>query len=133
MGARPYQRGGGWNCGPRIFPASCGFNYKASGDFRRCGHYADSAPSCGAAIYCIYIKSSRADEDYLRSRQARLDAARTRVDFENASQVFAGPTFDQVDDRYDYGETRIITVGRLGERMMIVVWTPRGETRLSCR
>ena len=43
--------------------------------------------------------------------------------------MFAGPTFDQVDDRYDYGETRIITVGRLGERMMIVVWTPRGETR----
>jgi uncharacterized DUF497 family protein len=49
------------------------------------------------------------------------------LDFEQAAQVFAGPTFDQVDDRYDYGETRIITVGRLGERMVIVVWTPREE------
>jgi len=51
------------------------------------------------------------------------------LDFEHAAQVFAGPTFDRPDDRYDYGETRIITVGRLGGRMVIVVWTPRGEAR----
>jgi len=51
------------------------------------------------------------------------------LDFEHAAEVFAGPTFDRADDRYDYGETRIITAGRLGGRMMIVVWTRRGEAR----
>ena len=58
-----------------------------------------------------------------------MDLARARLDFEQAAQVFAGPTFDQVDNRHDYGETRIVTVGRLGPRMVIVVWTPRGEAR----
>ena len=40
------------------------------------------------------------------------------LDFEQAAQVFARPTFDNPDDRRDYGETRIITVGRLGDRMV---------------
>ena len=51
------------------------------------------------------------------------------LDFEHAAQVFAGPTFDQADNRHDYGEPRIVTVGRLDARMVIVVWTPRGEAR----
>ena len=51
------------------------------------------------------------------------------VDFVDAEKVFAGPTFDQVDDRRDYGEVRIVTVGRLDGRMVIVVWTQRGDTR----
>ena len=51
------------------------------------------------------------------------------LDFEQAAQVFAGPTFDQADNRHDYGEPRIVTVGRLDARMVIVVWTPRGEAR----
>jgi uncharacterized protein len=51
------------------------------------------------------------------------------LDFRDAPTLFAGRTFDQVDDRQDYGETRFITVGRLDGRMVIVVWTPRDETR----
>jgi uncharacterized DUF497 family protein len=31
--------------------------------------------------------------------------------FEDAAEVFAGSTFDKKDDREDYGEIRIITVG----------------------
>ena len=50
-----------------------------------------------------------------------------QVDFADADQVFAGPTFTQVDDRKDYGEERLVTVGRLNGRMVIVVWTARGE------
>mgnify|MGYP006190638399 CR=1 FL=1 len=34
-----------------------------------------------------------------------------------------------VDDRFDYGETRYISAGDLHERMVIVVWTQRGEAR----
>ena len=33
------------------------------------------------------------------------------------------------DERRDYGEPRIITVGLLRGRMVIVVWTPRGNAR----
>jgi uncharacterized protein len=49
--------------------------------------------------------------------------------FEDSEEVFAGQTFQRVDDRHDYGETRIVTVGFLQGRMVIVVWTPRGSVR----
>jgi uncharacterized protein len=52
-----------------------------------------------------------------------------RVDFLDAPDVFAGPTIDQIDDRQNYGETRIINIGLLRGRMVIVVWTERGEAR----
>jgi uncharacterized DUF497 family protein len=51
------------------------------------------------------------------------------LDFEDAAEVFAGPTYDLADGRRDYGETRIITVGWLRGRMVIVVWTPRNDVR----
>ncbi|OQP84207.1 hypothetical protein BTR14_20615 [Rhizobium rhizosphaerae] len=51
------------------------------------------------------------------------------LDFAAAAEVFAGRTYDREDDRMDYGEVRIITVGRLAGRMVVVVWTQRGEAR----
>jgi uncharacterized protein len=51
------------------------------------------------------------------------------LDFADAAEVFGGPTFDLVDDRKDYGETRIRTAGHLRGRMVMVVWTPRGNAR----
>ena len=33
------------------------------------------------------------------------------------------------DARFDYGEPRFTTVGVLESRMVILVWTPRGEIR----
>jgi uncharacterized DUF497 family protein len=51
------------------------------------------------------------------------------LDFEEAAEVFAGPTFDRPDDRHDYGELRNITAGFLRGRMVILVWTPRGADR----
>lgn len=52
-----------------------------------------------------------------------------RLDFADAAKVFAGHTYDRVDDRFDYGEVRTITAGLLADRMVIVVWTQRGEAR----
>jgi uncharacterized DUF497 family protein len=49
--------------------------------------------------------------------------------FEDAALVFEGQTLDMVDDRFDYKEERIITVGYLVRRMVIVVWTQRGDAR----
>lgn len=51
------------------------------------------------------------------------------LDFASADEVFAGATFDRVDDRKDYGEERIITIGRMADRMVVVVWTQRDDAR----
>lgn len=50
--------------------------------------------------------------------------------FEDAAEVFAGPKLYEFEDtRHDYGEERCIAVGFLAGRMVIVIWTPRGEAR----
>jgi uncharacterized DUF497 family protein len=51
------------------------------------------------------------------------------LDFLEAAVVFAGPTLDGSDQRRDYGEVRMITVGYLRARMVIVGWTQRGDAR----
>jgi uncharacterized protein len=51
------------------------------------------------------------------------------IDFEDAAEVFSGDTMDYPDDRRDYGELRMLTVGHLRGRMVIVVWTLRGSAR----
>ncbi|WP_375453545.1 BrnT family toxin [uncultured Methylobacterium sp.] len=51
------------------------------------------------------------------------------LDFLAAEAVVAGPIHVFEDLREDYGETRLITVGLLSGRMMIVGWTPRGADR----
>ncbi|MCW5723391.1 MAG: BrnT family toxin [Maricaulaceae bacterium] len=60
-------------------------------------------------------------------RAATLEAR--GLDFADAAAVFAGMTFNRVDDRRDYGETRVITIGRLRGRLMVLVWTQRGDAR----
>jgi uncharacterized DUF497 family protein len=60
----------------------------------------------------------------------REEALRERhLDFLDAEKVFAGHTYDREDRRFDYGEVRTITVGALNGRMVVVVWTERGEGR----
>ncbi len=46
------------------------------------------------------------------------------LDFEEAAEVFAGRCLEQADDRFDYPEARIVTIGYLRGRMVIIVWTP---------
>jgi uncharacterized DUF497 family protein len=60
----------------------------------------------------------------------RANTLRDRsLDFADAEEVFAGKALNIPDQRRDYGETRIVTVGLLRGRMVIVVWTPRGNAR----
>lgn len=51
------------------------------------------------------------------------------LDMAEAGSIFEGDTITIDDDRRDYGEPRFITVGFLADRMVVVVWTPRGEDR----
>ena len=55
--------------------------------------------------------------------------AKRGLDFDDAVQVFAGATLTVDDDRYDYGERRHQTLGRLNDRVVMVVWTQRGDAR----
>jgi uncharacterized protein len=57
-------------------------------------------------------------------REAALD--NRGLNFADASIVFAGMTITVQDMRRDYGETRFQTVGFLADRMVMIVWTPRG-------
>jgi uncharacterized DUF497 family protein len=52
-----------------------------------------------------------------------------KLDFEDTPKLFAAAHFQMEDDRRDYGETRWITVGRLGRDIVVVVWTPRDQAR----
>ena len=51
------------------------------------------------------------------------------LDFLGAEAVFAGRTIEIADTRRDYGECRMITIGHLDARMVMVLWTPRGANR----
>lgn len=51
------------------------------------------------------------------------------LDFARAHEVFDGLTITLPDQRQDYGEPRFITAGWLDERLVVLVWTPRGLAR----
>jgi hypothetical protein len=51
------------------------------------------------------------------------------LDFARADEVFSGHHFTDEDAREDYNELRYITFGKLDGRMVVMVWTPRGEVR----
>jgi uncharacterized DUF497 family protein len=51
------------------------------------------------------------------------------LDFARAGEVFQSHTYTNRDTREDYGEERFFTVGWLDAKMVVVVWTPRGEVR----
>ena len=48
------------------------------------------------------------------------------LDMARAGELFDGPHLTVPDDREDYGEARLVTVGRLDGRMVVIVRTPRG-------
>lgn len=51
------------------------------------------------------------------------------LDFLDAPEVFSAPNYRFIDDRFDYGEEREVVIGYLRGRMVVVVWTSRGDVR----
>ena len=49
------------------------------------------------------------------------------VDLLYAAQIFEGDVVKIVDDRQDYGETRYLALGMIGDEIFAVVYTLRGE------
>lgn len=54
---------------------------------------------------------------------------RRGLDFADAATVFAGRHATMADERKDYGELRYISASFLAGRMVVLVWTPRGNAR----
>lgn len=51
------------------------------------------------------------------------------LDFADATVVLEGAVFEFEDTREDYGEKRIIAVGHLAGRMVIIGYVSRDQTR----
>ncbi len=47
------------------------------------------------------------------------------LSFDDAETVFSGPCVTFEDNRFDYGEPRFITLGRLEGHVVVVAHTPR--------
>ena len=59
----------------------------------------------------------------------RLNIEKHGIRFEDAQRIFDGFTVDVIDDREDYGEERVISIGMLdGIVVLAVVHTDRGGT-----
>jgi len=57
----------------------------------------------------------------------RKNVAKHGLSFEDAPQVFSGPCVTFEDDRCDYGEERLITLGLLAGRLVVIAHSPRDE------
>ena len=57
----------------------------------------------------------------------RRNFAKHGLALEDAEKVFAGPCVTFEDDRFDYGEERLITLGLLVGRVVLIAHAPRGE------
>jgi len=60
----------------------------------------------------------------------RKNLAKHGLSFEDAGEVFSGPcvTFD--DDRFEYGEERLVTLGMLAGRLVVIAHSPRDKGTL---
>jgi uncharacterized DUF497 family protein len=77
-----------------------------------------------------YVCTFNVVEGQLRPRQTPVTLRERGIDFAtDAEKVFAGRKATFVSDRSDYGDVRLLTVGWLNERMVLMVWTERGEDR----
>ena len=49
------------------------------------------------------------------------------IDMADAGEVLFGLCVTVEDERFEYGETRLISIGYLRNRMVVIVWTPRTD------
>ena len=74
----------------------------------------------------MYVRLFSVKITFDRAKRAATLAHRG-LDFADAGQVFNGDHATWLDDRFDYGEVRQITAGFLAGRMVVFVWTQRGQ------
>jgi len=57
----------------------------------------------------------------------RSNFAKHGLNFGDAEKVFSGPCVTFEDDRFDYGEVRLVTLGLLAGRVVVIAHAPRDE------
>jgi uncharacterized DUF497 family protein len=57
----------------------------------------------------------------------RENVRKQGFDFVDAWKVFEAPMLTELDDREDYGEDRWVGIGLLEARVVVIVFTERGE------
>ena len=62
-------------------------------------------------------------------RKNRTNLARHGITFEDAIRIFEGPTLEKVDDRFDYGETRVYVIGVVSGIEITLIYTDVSETK----
>ena len=61
------------------------------------------------------------------ARKSSRNLRERGFDFEFATQIFDGSTLERVDSRRDYGERRVIALGKAQDIALTVVYTDRVE------
>jgi uncharacterized DUF497 family protein len=59
----------------------------------------------------------------------RKNLAKHKVDFRTASRIWDGAVLERNDSRRDYGESRVGALGKVENRLMVVIFTWRGTVR----
>ena len=62
-------------------------------------------------------------------RKNRANLRKHGIDFEDAIEVFEGTCLEGPDERFDYGERRMIAYGQMGPHIVAVVFVQRGDCR----
>ena len=66
------------------------------------------------------------DLDDLKEAKTRRERG---ISFVDAALIFDGHVVEWEDQRRDYGEKRMVAVGRVGTRFLTVVYVDRGDLR----
>ncbi len=61
------------------------------------------------------------------ARKSNRNLRERGFDFEFATQVFDGSTLERLDARRDYGERRVVALGKAQDIALTVVYTDRAE------
>ena len=60
-------------------------------------------------------------------QKRQINIKKHGLDFVDVTALFDGEIVTLPDERFDYGETRLIVMGILRDQVVVVVYTERGE------
>jgi uncharacterized protein len=78
-------------------------------------------------LYVDHVELGRAVFEWDEDKSQR-NLAERGFDFAFAARIFEGDTIEREDSRQDYGERRVVAIGRVEGFTLTVVYTPRGDT-----
>lgn len=61
-------------------------------------------------------------------RKSQSNLTRHGIAFGDAVRIFEGPTLEKMDDRFDYGESRVYAIGIANSLEITVIYTDVSES-----